>query len=192
MKNTTIIHTVETKVAIQNLQTEKGRRFSEVISPVLAKLHSFLLVHFLLLIRFLLSFYSYISTFKSKHPVHPNFHAIWTHEPKPVSALWKKTTHRADAAVCSSAVSKNACLLLPVASMLSFWLLLAWSTGVLPPIYLFCPLKLDTGMWWGTAGNGPPFTTSPTETVSFWLTNIDLRGLGNPSGSKKAERFSST
>lgn len=62
----------------------------------------------------------------------------------------------------------------------------------LSPTYLFWELKLHTGVWRGTGGSGPPFTTSPTDTVSFRPINTDFLALHSPSGSKNAERFSST
>lgn len=66
------------------------------------------------------------------------------------------------------------------------------SVARLSPTYLFWELKLHTGVWRGTGGSGPPFTTSPTDTVSFWAINTDFQDLDNPSGSKNADRFSST
>lgn len=62
----------------------------------------------------------------------------------------------------------------------------------LSPTYLFWELKLHTGVWRGTGGRGPPFTTSPTDTVSFRPINTDFLALNSPSGSKNADRFSST
>lgn len=41
-------------------------------------------------------------------------------------------------------------------------------------------------------GNGPPFTTSPTDTVSFLVMNTDFLALDKPSGSRNEDRFSST
>lgn len=66
------------------------------------------------------------------------------------------------------------------------------SVARLSPTYLFCELKLHTGVWRGTEGSGPPFTTSPTDTVSFRAMNTDFLALDNPSGSRNADRFSST
>ena len=41
-------------------------------------------------------------------------------------------------------------------------------------------------------GNGPPFTISPTDTVSFLVITTDFLALDNPSGSRNEDRFSST
>lgn len=41
-------------------------------------------------------------------------------------------------------------------------------------------------------GNGPPFTISPTDTVSFLVMNTDFLALDKPSGSRNEDRFSST
>lgn len=66
------------------------------------------------------------------------------------------------------------------------------SVARLSPTYLFWELKLHTGVWRGTGGSGPPFTTSPTDTVSFRAINTDFLALDNPSGSMNADRLSST
>lgn len=51
------------------------------------------------------------------------------------------------------------------------------------PRYLFWRSKLHCGVWWGGMGRGPPFTTSPFNTVFFAMMTADLLGDGGISGS---------
>lgn len=66
------------------------------------------------------------------------------------------------------------------------------SVAGLSPMNLFWELKLHTGVWRGAGGRGPPFTISPTDTVSFLVMNPDFLALNSPSGSRNEDRFSST
>lgn len=64
-----------------------------------------------------------------------------------------------------------------------YWLV-EGPVGVVPsPRYLLLTSKLQTGLCWGGAGSGPPFTTSPISTCLFPMMNSDLFRDSDISGS---------